>query len=130
MPDVRLNSLKNRLYITIGDWDQADMRPYVRKIESACKALVPGFSCLVVLIKKGLIRQKEKDLVFSTKDLISAYGASKVVCVVKTSGYSSMSRLNPFTIQPVVAVEHALSTREAEDILDNKAPSLLYSSRS
>lgn len=49
MPDVKLNGLKNRLYITLSDWKQADMRTYVQHIESACKTLVSGFTCLIIL---------------------------------------------------------------------------------
>ena len=120
MPNVKINALKNRLYITLRDWEQADMRAYVQKIESACQALSPGFTCLFVLHKKGLIHQKNKDLLFRTTDLLSAYGASKVAYVRKTNGNSSMSRLSPATFQPFIPVEHALNIKEAENILDGK----------
>ncbi|MBC8431949.1 MAG: hypothetical protein H8D96_08505 [Desulfobacterales bacterium] len=122
MPNVRINGLKNRLYITLRDWEQADMFAYVQKIESACKALASGFTCLLVLQKNGLIHQKNKDLLFSTTDLISAYGASKVAYVRKTNGNSSISRLSPLNFQPFIPVEHALNIKEAENILDGKTP--------
>ena len=80
MLDVKINSIKNRLYITMGDLKSADIAAYVNKIESACSNLAPGFTCLTVLNKKGLLRQREKDLLFNTVDLIYTYGASKIVC--------------------------------------------------
>ncbi len=124
MPNVRFNAIKNRLYITLQDLDQADMFAYVQKIESACKALASGFTCLIVLQKKGLISQKDKDLLFSTMDFISAYGASKVAYVRKTNDDSSMSRLSPFNFQTFTPVEHALNIKEAEDILNGKTPEI------
>ncbi len=124
MPNIKISGLKNRLYITLRDWDQADMLAYVEKIESACKALASGFTCLLVLQKNGLIRQKDKDLLFNTTDLISAYGASKVAYVRKTNGNPRMSRLSPLNFQTFIPVEHALTIKEAEDILDGKAPEI------
>ena len=112
--------MKNRLYITVGDLNQADMRAYVRNIESACNELVSGFTCLIVLQKKGMVRQKDEDFLFSTTDLISAYGAEKIAYVRKTNGNAKMSRISPFNFQTFTPVEHVVSIQEAEDFLDGK----------
>ncbi|MBC8431961.1 MAG: hypothetical protein H8D96_08570 [Desulfobacterales bacterium] len=124
MPNIKISGLKNRLYITLRDWEQADMCAYVQKIESACKALASGFTCLLIMQKNGLIRQKDKDLLFNTTDLISAYGAGKVAHVVKTKENSKRYWLNPLYIKTFIPIEHALSTKEAEEILDGKTPQI------
>jgi len=118
MPDVKVNACKNRLYITLEDWDPTHMAAYVQNIESACRVLSSGFSCLMVLRKNGLIRQKDKDLLFSTTDLISAYGAGKVVYVKKPNDTVSASWLNQFYIQLFIPVEIASNMEEAEAILN------------
>ena len=127
MPDVKANSAKNRLYISLDDRDPANMFEYVEDIESACRALSFGFSCLMVLRKNGLIHQKDKDLLFSTTDLISAYGAGKIVYVKKPNDTISASWLNQFYIQPFIPVEIASNIDEAENILDRRKSELRFS---
>ncbi len=70
MHNVQINPINNRLYITLGDLKNVDITVCVRKIESACKYLSPGFTCLTVLNKKGLVRQSDEDLLFNTTDLV------------------------------------------------------------
>jgi len=60
MPNVRINSLKNRLYITLRDWEQADMCAYVQKIESACKELASGFHLPARFAKKRVDPPKKQ----------------------------------------------------------------------
>jgi len=119
MPDVKVNASKNRLYITLENWDPNNMFAYVQSIEAACRVLSSGFSCLMVLRKNGLIHQKDKDLLFSTTDLISAYGAGKVVYVKKPNDNTSASWLSQFYIQPFIPVEFASNVEEAEGILNS-----------
>ena len=81
---------------------------YVDQIESACKYLAPGFTCVAILNKEGLIRQKDQDLLFNTADLVYAYGAHKIVYVRKSNS------------QIPGSVENATDIQEADDILDEK----------
>ena len=118
MPAVRSNPIKNRLYITLRGRDKADMVDYVQKIESACKALAPSFTCLLVLQTTGMIRQKDKDLIFKTTDLISAYGAGRVAYVGETKKNPQSYWFNPVFFQTFIPIEHARSIKEAEAILD------------
>ena len=118
MLDVQINSIKNRLYITMGDLKSADIAAYDNKIESACRSLAPGFTCLTVLNKKGLIRQREKDLLFITMGLIYAYGASKIVCVRENNDNSGFFQRNLKDFQTDFTMENAKNIQEAEDILD------------
>ena len=118
MLDVQINSIKNRLYITMGDLKSADIAAYVNKIESACRSLASCFTCLTVLNKKGLIRQREKDLLFITMGLIYAYGASKIVCVRENNDNSGFFQRNLKDFQTDFTMENAKNIQEAEDILD------------
>ena len=81
----------------------------------------------MVLRKNGLIHQKDKDLLFSTTDLISAYGAGKIVYVKKPNDTTSASWLNQFYIQPFIPVEIASNIDEAENILDRRKSELRFS---
>ena len=118
MLDVQINSIKNRLYITMGDLKSADIAAYVNEVESACRNLALGFTCLTVLNKKGSIRQREKDLLFNTVDLIYAYGAGKIVCVRENNNNSGFFQRNLRGYQTDFTVENANNIQGAEDILD------------
>ncbi len=120
MLDVQINSIKNRLYITMGDLKSADIATYVKKFESACRSLAPGFTCLTVLNKKGLIRQREKNLLFNTVDLIYAYGVSKIVYVRENNNNSGFFQQSLRDFQADFTVDNAKNIQEAEDILDEK----------
>ena len=125
MYDIQTNPIKNRLYITLGDKDYIDVPMYVNQIESACRYLAPGFSCVAVLNKKGLIRQKDEDLLFNTADLVYAYGARKIVYVRETHPNSELFQRSLMNFQIAATVENVTNIREAEEILDEKTPGRL-----
>ncbi len=125
MYDIQTNPIKNRLYITLGDKDYIDIPVYVNQIESACRYLAPGFTCVAVVNKKGLIRQSDEDLLFNTTDLIYAYGARKIVYVIKNNRNSSLFQRSPMNFQIAATVENATNIQEAEEILDERTPGRL-----
>jgi len=129
MPEVQINLLKNRLYITLNDWDQGDMPVYVQKIESACRALVPGFTCVAVLRKNGLLRQIDKDLLFNTTDLISAYGVSKVAYVRNNQAEENENPSININQHSYVPVHCASNVNEAEALLDGIPPVVMSLNR-
>jgi hypothetical protein len=120
MYDVQINPIKNRLYITLGDCNNADLTAYVDQLENACKYLVPGFTCLTVLDRKGILRQSDKDLLFNTADLVYSYGASKIVNVEKSNNSSGLLRRKLIGLQTYFPIENANNIRQAEDMLDGK----------
>lgn len=125
MYDVQTNPVKNRLYITLGDKDHIDIPVYVNQIESACRYLAPGFTCVAVLTKKGLIRQKDQDLLFNTADLIYAYGARKIVYVSKPNHNSELFQRSLMNFQLAATVENVTNIQEADKILDERTPGRL-----
>lgn len=123
MHDVQINPIKNRLYITLEDLDYTNIETYVSKIEKACKRLTPGFTCLTVLKRKGMVRQNENDLLFNTTDLVYAYGASKIAHVKNNNDKLGIHPPSITGLQSYYPVIKAKSTREAEAILDGKKAS-------
>ncbi len=81
MQEIRINKLRNRLYVLFQERMPAQVPAFVRKLEAACRALVPGFTCLAVIPEDGLGCPCSRDFFIHTADLISAYGARKMVCV-------------------------------------------------
>jgi hypothetical protein len=125
MYDVRTNPVKNRLYITLRDKDYIDLPVYVEQIESACRYLAPGFTCVAVLDKEGLIRQKEEDLLFNTVDLVYAYGARKIVYVSKPNHNSELFQRSLMNFQFAATVGNVTNIQEADEILDERIPGRL-----
>jgi hypothetical protein len=118
LPAIRINKLKNRLFIFLQVWIPTERLAYVRKLESACLALIPGFTCLAVIPSGGLDNRRDRDLFSNTIDLISAYGAKKVVCV-KAAGEKFSGRLTsiPMSFQSRLPVKQAADLKEAENLL-------------
>jgi hypothetical protein len=119
LPDIRINKLKNRLYIFLQVWMPTELPVFVRKLESACLALIPGFTCLAVIPSSGLDHRRDRDLFSNTMDLISAYGAKKVVCV-KAAGekFSDRPTSIPMSFQSRLPVKQAADLKEAENLLN------------
>ena len=120
MHHVHINPIKNRMYIILKDGNMSDMTAYVDKIENACSDLPYNFSCVVVLDKKGIVRQSDIDLLFNTMDLIYAYGADRIILVRKNNGNSNFFQPNPLHFKTCFTVENAMDIKEAETILDQR----------
>ena len=120
MHHVQINPLKNRMYIILKDGNTSDIRGYVNTIENACEDLPNNFSCVVVLDKKGIVRQSDIDLLFNTMDLIYAYGADRIILVRKNNGNSDFFQPNPLNFNTCFTVENAMNIQEAENILDQR----------
>ena len=120
MYDVQTNPIKNRLYITLGDKDNIDIPEYIDEIETACRYLAPGFTCVTVLTKKELIRQEDQDLLFHTVDLVYAYGARKIVYVSKPNHNSELFQQSLINFQLAATMENVSNIQEADQILDER----------
>ncbi|MFZ0243821.1 MAG: hypothetical protein WAL90_19430 [Desulfobacterales bacterium] len=94
MQDIRINKLRNRLYIYFQNRIPAQVPVFVRKLEESCQALIPGFTCLAVIPLNGFECRSSRDFFIHTTDLISAYGAKKMVCV-RVAGSAPCGRRAP-----------------------------------
>lgn len=120
MHDVHINPLKNRMYIILKDGNTKDIRAYVNTIENACGDLPYNFSCVVVLDKKGIVRQSDIDLLFNTMDLIYAYGADRIILVRKNGDSHDFFQPNLLNFKTCFTIENAMDIQEAENILDQR----------
>jgi hypothetical protein len=120
MQHVHINPLKNRMFIILKDGNTSDITAYVNAIENACGDLAYNFSCVVVLDKKGIVRQSEIDLLFNTVDLIYAYGADRIILVRKNNGNSDFFQPNLLNFKTCFTLENAMNIQEAENILDQR----------
>ena len=97
-----------------------ELPDFVRTLESACLALIPGFTCLAVIPSSGLGHRCNRDFFSNTMDLISAYGAKKVVCV-NAAGEQFSERLTsiPMSFQSRISVKQTADLKKAENLLDD-----------
>ncbi|MFZ0614040.1 MAG: hypothetical protein WAM73_17500 [Desulfobacterales bacterium] len=118
MQEIRINRLRNRLYVFFQNRIPAQVPVFVRKLEASCQALIPGFTCLAVIPLDGLGRQSARDFFNHTTDLISAYGASKTVCVRGKAG-PPRARLAviPASLHARMPLEQAADFKEAENLI-------------
>jgi hypothetical protein len=114
------------MYITLRDGNKSDISAYVNTIENACGDLAYNFSCVVVLNKKGIVRQSEIDLLFNTVDLIYAYGADRIILVRKNNGDSDFFQPNLLNFKTCFTVENVMDIQEAENILDQRHNAVIY----
>lgn len=126
MHDIHINPIKNRMYIILKDGNNIDIPAYVNAIENACKNLAYNFSCVAVLDKNEIVRQSDIDLLFSTVDLIYAYGAGKIILVKKDNDDSGFFQPDLFDFQAYLTVENARDIQEAENILDQRHNAVIY----
>jgi len=108
------------MYIILKDGNTSDIKAYVDKIENACGDLPYNFSCVIVLDKKGIVRQSDIDLLFNTMDLIYAYGADRIILVRKNNGNSHFFQPNLLNFKTCFTVENAMDIQHAENILDQR----------
>ncbi len=120
MHDIRIDPIKNRLYINLGIDGNIDIAAYVEEVEDACKYLIPGFTCLIDLNKKELVRQSDKDLLFNTADLIYAYGAGRIIHIRKNDETIDVFKKSKTSYHHFFPVEIAQNIQEAENILEGK----------
>lgn len=112
MHDIRTDLPKKRLYITLGNLNRVDIQQCIIETESACKYLISGFTCLIVLNKKEPIHQSDLGFLNNLSDLLIVYGADKIVHVRKKE--------SSFSLSPHFPVEYAKNIWKAEDILDEE----------
>jgi hypothetical protein len=126
MHDIHINPIKNRMFIILEDGNTIDTAAYVNAIENACKNLAYNFSCVAVLDKKGIVRQRDIDLLFNTVDLIYAYGAERIILVRKNNGNSDFFQPDLLNFKAYFTVENAMDVQEAENMLDQRHNAVIY----
>lgn len=119
MHDVRVDSKKNRLYVTLGKREHEDeLKSIVEKIAQACKALQPGFTCLTDLRKYEIgPEEDEKYIYLAQKNMVEA-GLKSVVRVRKQFGALGHFQFDKQSVSLGYHARNVTSMEEAERILD------------
>lgn len=122
MFDVKADSDKNRLYITIGKAGDEEIRGIVKEITHCVSRLKPGFSCLVD-IRNMDIKYSEKQMY--TMELIMGglvdSGMGKVVRVVSKKNKISQMKMEKESRSLGYRARPASTIEEAESFLDEEA---------
>ncbi len=111
MLDVRINFLKNRLYLTLDQMHSKRLERSIPVLENAAKKLTPGFTCITRVVD---IREPEAtDFKHFEKvdQLLSDFGLAHVVYV----GLANGNRLPPFSETPPYYTASTANTIEAAE---------------
>ncbi|MFO7839830.1 MAG: hypothetical protein R6X08_10095 [Desulfosalsimonadaceae bacterium] len=118
MLDVRIDLIKNRLYLTLG-WTQRDKRnKALPAISKAVNKLIPGFGCIIRIIDARGIRSSDIKEFQKVQQYLLDCGMQQVVCVGEESGkkllYSAGRQYESICAE-------ASSLEKAETLLDEWA---------
>ncbi|MGM0453238.1 MAG: hypothetical protein ACQERN_08745 [Thermodesulfobacteriota bacterium] len=79
MLDVKVDLLKNRLYLTIGRLQQNSLEKSFTAIENAVKKLTSGFTCITRIIEVRDVDEKDIENIEKIQKLLADYGLAKAV---------------------------------------------------
>ncbi len=120
MYNIRVDLKKNRLYVCVGESGPPEMKGFLEKLERSCGKLLSGFTCIAEIPKSGSFQQQYQDLLFSTEDLIVAFGVSKVVRVTNNKFTPDVLEDRGLDNAQDYQVEYVSTLDEAEELLDKK----------
>ena len=86
MFNVRIDLIKNRLYLTLGCIQKNRVKYVLTVIENAAKKLDPGFTCVTRIIDARNINASDVDDIKSIQGRLVACGMSRVVRVGNEHG--------------------------------------------
>jgi len=123
MLDVRVNLIKNRLYLTLG-WTQRDkLNKAFPAIAKAADKLSPGFSCITRVIDARGIQSSDIREIQKVQQYLIDCGMRRVVRVGEETG-KRLLRLAGMQYESICT--EAASPEEAETLLDAGLPARPY----
>jgi hypothetical protein len=119
MYQVRMDSKKNRLYLTFAEPNRQELRKALKEVEKLCLTLQPNFTCLTDLRNCMPIAEENKDLFERKQNRMWGMGVGKTVRVIPDSdiGMTLVQSLRSIAIQ--YQTDYVTSIQAAETILDN-----------
>ena len=85
MLDIKVNLLKNRLYVTYSPYPADTFENNIAGITKAAEKLSPGFTCIARIINVGEIDRKIMQFVRQARKHLIQYGMARVVRVGELS---------------------------------------------
>jgi len=115
MLEIKIDLLKNRLYITIGRVRKDKVADSARQIEEEIRKLEPGFTCITRMIDVREIDENDVRAIIDIQDLLAERGMSKAVRVGDDAGKELLDRIGHDVSYIALSAE---TLEEAEQILD------------
>jgi len=113
---------KNRLYITIGEAERAEIEETLESVEASCKKVTAGFTCIFHFPEGALIPPSDQDLLFRIQETLVSGGLKKAVYVRAHGSALGRLQLEMLHMNSSCPAENALSLDEAEVILNGGRP--------
>ena len=115
MLEVKVDLLKNRLYITLGRIQKNKVKNAHEVVEKAAKKLSPGFTCVTRIFDARDIDQNDIDEIKKIQVMLADRGMSKAVRIGMEDGKVLLNQVGKDT--EYVAAD-AATLNQAEQILD------------
>ncbi len=121
MYQVRIDPEKNRLYLTLSEVYRQEAKELYERLESECKQLKPGFTCITDLRRQKKPIGRVDQLIYSIQKLLANSGMRKVVRIV-TPGAEEIELQfeNISTLKVGYSAYTTTSMKIAEEILDKE----------
>ncbi|NOY68118.1 MAG: hypothetical protein GXP53_01305 [Deltaproteobacteria bacterium] len=122
MSNVRVDTKKNRIYITIGRIaDEKEMAAIVKKIQMECALLKPGFTCLTDLRDYEIQDDVFEKYIKRAQEILVAAGMYKVVRVRRKMGTLAHFQFDNASYEVGYHADSVIDLDEAERLLDSEA---------
>ena len=120
MHDVRIDSGKNRIYITIGSLEnEAEMKKIVKSVKAECQKLRDGFTCVTDLRDYEFQDEVFERYIKEAQQALVAAGLFKVVRVHRKFGAIGHFQFDNTSFEVGYHADSATSIEAAEKILDD-----------
>ncbi len=115
MLDVRVDLIKNRLYLTVSGLYRNNTQLSVSLLEKAVHKLAPGFTCITRVINGGDLDDGDIAEIQAIQKLLADHQMAHVVRIGDENG---RQLLNTFGRKVPYRITEAASMEDAEEILD------------
>jgi len=116
MLDVKVNLLKNRLYITVGRIQKNKVKNSFSIVEKAVRKLEPGFTCITRIIDARDIDQNDINEIKKIQEMLAEMGMSKAIRVGIENGKLLLNQVGKDT---QYIASDATTLEKAEQLLDD-----------
>ena len=116
MLEVKVDLLKNRLYITLGRVQKNKVKNAHEVVEKAAKKLAPGFTCVTRIIDARDIDQTDIDEIKKIQIMLADCGMSKAVRIGMEDGKVLLNQVGKDT---EYVASDAATLEKAEQMLDS-----------
>jgi hypothetical protein len=116
MLEVKVDLLKNRLYITLGRIQKAKVKNAHEVVGKEAKKLAPGFTCVTRVFDTRNIDQNDIDEIKEIQVMLADLGMAKAVRIGMADGKQLLNQVGK---DAAYGTEDAATLDQAEQILDN-----------